>query len=441
MGQARRRKIHPLADDTAAPDITFNENRASEILSRGQIEDALMQILEGGIDAHSPASRRMLAMCHMRAKRMDQARVIIDAEHRRFPGDPLLLKMLGDWHFLVSDFTRAEHFYARALTKVGDHPDIVHDHAVAVASQGRIEDALVDFRRACALNPEKPDFKHHLAIMLVLAGQEDEGWPLMEARMGVPGVTGNFPRPEAYWKGEPLEGKTLVLRSEQGFGDTFMCLRYLEPILAQKPKKVYFYCQPEMVDFLASYAPGVEPWQNKAPPPMDFDYHVNLMSLPALYPGQYFKVPAVEPAGDGIGISWFGSPTHKADHLRTVPFERFLPMIEARKDLRWLCAQYGFFNQKPPNVEYFVERARGWKESADQFKKHLRLLISVDTASAHLAGFLGIPCWLLLPYVPDFRWGMSGEQKWYASVKLYRQEKLMSWDRVFEQVNEDIKKL
>lgn len=440
-GQARRRKIHPLVEETAAPDITFNENRAAEILSAGQIEDALMQILEGGIEPLSPAARRMLAMCHMRAKRMDKARVIIDAENRRTPGEPFLLKMLGDWHFLVSDFPKAEYFYERALEKVPDHPDITHDRAVAIASQGRIEDALVGFRKSCTLNPEKADFKHHLAIMLVLAGHEAEGWPLMEARLGVPGVTGNFPRPEAYWKGEPLEGKTIVLRSEQGFGDTFMCLRYLKPIQDMKPAKIYAYCQPEMVTFVDEYCPGVISWQNKAPPPLDFDYHINLMSLPALFPDNRYTVPAVQPTGDAIGVSWFGSPTHKADHLRTVPFERFLPLLDARSDLRWLCAQYGFFQQKPPKVEYFVERCRDWKESAQQFQKELRLLISVDTASAHLAGFLGIPCWLLLPYVPDFRWGMTGEQSWYESVRVYRQTKLMEWGDVFERVMEDLKAL
>jgi len=335
----------------------------------------------------------------------------------------------------------AENWYGRALSKIPDHPDIVHDYGVALVSQGKMELGIGEFKRACELAPTRADFWHHLSIMLVLNGKEKEGWAMMEKRLEIPGICGMYPRPEAYWKGEDLAGKTLVLRTEQGFGDTIMFMRYARLIQQQyKPKKMYAFCQPAMVSFVEHFYPYIEGWPNTAPPPMDFDYHINIMSLPNIFPGQHLREPAVMPRGNGIGMCWFGSPTHKADHLRTVGFERFMDMMDSKPGERYLCAAYGFFDQKPDNVDYFITRCRDWKETALVMREELKLMITVDTAIGHLASFLGIPTWFLLPRVPDFRWGFGGDSscKWYESARLYRQSKLFDWDGVFARVKKDL---
>ncbi len=439
MGEAKKR--HLLMDETRSVSITaINEARASEILSKGDVEDALRQILTHGIDPASAEAKRMMVMMHMRTKKMDEAKKLLDQLYIDVP-DGLTFKMLGDWHFLVNDFQKSQNWYGRALSKIPNHPDIVHDYAVATVSMGKVDQGIQDFRKACELAPTRMDFKHHLAIMLVLGGYEKEGWEMMEYRMNVPGVVGAFPRPEAYWKGENLAGKTIVLRTEQGFGDTIMFMRYASLIHDQRPKKIYAFCQPAMTRFIEHYYPYVEAWNTTVPPPQDFDYHINLMSLPNVFKDRHIIAPAVPPQGDGIAVCWFGSPTHKADHLRTVGFERFMALMDEFPKERWLCGAYGFFDNKPDNIAYFLHRAKDWLDSAQILRKEVKLVITVDTAIAHLAGFLGIPVWLLLPKVPDFRWGMHGEQKWYESIRTYRCGKVLDWDPVFERVRADLKEL
>jgi ADP-heptose:LPS heptosyltransferase len=182
---------------------------------------------------------------------------------------------------------------------------------------------------------------------------------------------------------------------------------------------------------------------------MDFDYHVNLMCFPRLCGLDVPAPQAKKERGKGVGVCWFGSPTHKADKLRSVPIERFAPLAEAIDDTL-LSLGWGFFwklennvavgDNKPDFVEYCLNERQDWLQTAE-FVKGLELVITVDTAIAHLAGFLGVECWLLLPYVPDFRWGMKGETTpWYHSMRLYRQPKLMDWDSVFERVRSDLEK-
>jgi hypothetical protein len=333
-------------------------------------------------------------------------------------------------------YEQAEDAYRKAVALSPDSPEIVHDLGVALVSQGRLEEAIEQFRKAVAMAPDRADFHHHLAIMLVLGGHLEEGWREMEWRMHCPGVTGTYPRPETYWKGEDLTGKTIVVRSEQGWGDTIMFARYI-PELTKKAARVYFYCQRAMLRWINRYYPEVIAWPNDCPPPLDFDYHINLMSFPNLFPWQYFAPPAMRRRGDGIGVCWFGSPTHKADHLRTVPIERFEPLAKAY-GRNLYCLGYGRFDNKPPYIDYLIDRCHDWADTAE-FVKNLDLVITVDTAIAHLAGFLGVETWLLLPFVPDFRWGMSGERTpWYDSVKIYRQPKLFDWDSVFARVEKDL---
>lgn len=419
----------------ATNSITISEPRIAQVLGAGDVETTLEQILDMGIHPWSQPALQMKAMLYMRKTRWKEAEAII-AQLLKMHPDHLAWKMKGDCAYLQCRYKEAEESYAKAIS-LHAAPEYVHDYGVSIISQGDMERGIIQFRRACGMLPDRADFWHHLAIMLVLDGQLKEGWEMMKWRMKVPGVTSTFPRPDDYWEGQDLTGKTLIVRAEQGWGDTIQFARYI-PGLAAKAKKVYFWCQRPMIEFLNHFFPQCETWPNDAPPPLDFDWSVNLMCFPRLMPGEYLSPPKLQAKGSGIGVNWFGSPTHKADHLRTVPIERFEPIAKAAgQNLK--CLGYGRFDNKPPYIDYFIDDCKDWKETAERVKT-LDLIITVDTAMAHLGGFLGVETWLLLPYVCDFRWGLKGETTpWYDSIKIYRQTELFGWDAVFKRVEEDLR--
>ena len=405
----------------------------------GDVEQSLRICLEQGASPFSGTSLQMRAMLDLRKGKFSEAEQLIAQAIRMKPQDHLGHKIAGDAAFMQCRYTDAERYYLKVIELQPQMHEAWHDLGVAIVSQGRVKDSLAYFQKAIDLVPDRGDYHHHLSLMLLLDGQEAAGWDRMQWRMNVPGICGSFPHPERYWKGEPLDGKTIFVRTEQGWGDTIMFAGYL-PWLAQQAKKVYVFCQRPMLEWISYYYPQVQPWPNDAPPPLDFDYHVNVMCLPRLTPwAEAYRVPRKrDEAGEGIGVNWFGSPTHKADHLRSVQIERFEKVAEAAgQNLK--CLGYGRFDNKPPYIEYLIDGCRDWCETS-RIVRDLDLIITVDTAMAHLGGYLGVETWLLLPYVPDFRWGMTGERtKWYDSVRLYRQPKLFDWDSVFERVANDLR--
>lgn len=413
------------------------EERSKQLLAHGDLEESLRLVLENGSSPFSVSSVQMRGMLALRKGKFPDADPLI-AQALALKADSTGWKMAGDSAFLQCKYAEAERCYREALKIAPDSPEITHDLGVAIVSQGKVQECLEYFQHAIDLSPDRADFHHHIAIMLILAGQDAAGWDRMQWRMGVAGITGTFPSPEKYWKGEALEGKTLVVRTEQGWGDTIMFASYL-PSLAARSKKVYFFCQRAMVSWVAHYFPMVEAWPNDAPPPLDFDYHVNIMCLPRLTLADAYSRPArLGLRGEGIGVCWFGSPTHKADHLRSVPVERFEKFSEILGS-KLLCLGYGRFATQPHFIDYVIDHCRDWLETCEVVKK-LDLVITVDTAMAHLAGFLGVETWLLLPLVCDFRWGLQDDRtKWYESVKIYRQKALFAWDEVFERVAEDLR--
>ncbi len=418
----------------------------SQYLASGDVEQTLQLVLEHGINPYSVHAVQMKGMMKMRKGLHAEAEGIINTA-LSMRSDHIGWKMRGDTAFLQQRYAEAEAHYKKALTLRPNTPEILHDLGVAVVSQGRVDECLQWFQKAIDLSPDRGDFHHHMALMLLLAGQEKAGWDRMQWRLQVPGVVGTFPYPDKYWKGEDLAGKVLAVRSEQGWGDTIMFARYF-PWLLERAAKVYFYGQRAMLPLIEKYYPKVVCWPNDAPTPVDFDYHVNLMCLPRLV-GEEVPAPAVrEGKGQGLGICWFGSATHKADHLRSVPVEMFARFADV-VDSKLYSLGYGYFwklengipigENKPDFIEYCLTDKHDWLQTAE-FVKGLDLIITVDTAIAHLGGFLGVPTWLLLPFVPDFRWGMKGETtKWYPSMKLYRQKQLMQWTEVFERVENDLR--
>lgn len=411
--------------------------QAKQYLTAGDVQNSLKIILQNGCSPYTATATQMLAMVALREGNFPEADRKIAQAMRMDRKNPLGHKMAGDSAFLQCKYEDAEKHYRAAIALKGDYHEAWHDLGVAVVSQGRPEECLQYFSKSIELQPERADYHHHFSLMLLLAGQEAAGWDRMQSRLQIPGVVGSFPWPERYWKGEPLSGKTLIVRTEQGWGDAFMFASYLQ-WLAVEAKKVYIFCQRPLIDWFRHYFPMVETWPNDAPPP-ECDYHVCIMCLPRLVPAEAYRTPKKKDfSGEGIGINWFGSPTHKADHLRSVPIERFGALAQAAGQ-KLYCLGYGRFDQKPDFVDYLIDGCRDWLETS-RIVADLDLVVTVDTAMAHLAGFLGVETWLLLPRSCDFRWGFSGERtKWYESMKLYRQPKVFDWDSVFAKVAEDLK--
>lgn len=430
--------FQPLNITKVTHTVQLSDVRAAEIMSKGDVEQTLAMLLTNGIHAASVSALQMRCMLSLRRGAFDEGTALLEQLKKVRP-DALYHKMAGDLAYLKCEYDKAYQCYDTSLKLNPGNAEVIHDRGVASASGGDIEKGLIDFRKAVDVLPMRPDFHHHLGIMALLGGHEDEGWREMKWRLQVPGIAGTYPHPERYWNGEDLSGKTLVVRTEQGWGDTIMFARYF-PTLASRAAKVYIYCQRAMLEWVRHYFPMVEAWPNDAPPPLDFDYQVAIMCLPRLFPkGEFFAPPERNTRGDGIGICWFGSPTHKADHLRTVPIERFGPLAQTYgRNLS--CLGYGRFDNKPDFVDYIIDRCHNWLDTAKIVEK-LDLIITVDTAIAHLGGFLGIETWLLLPKVCDFRWTLQGDRSpWYPSMRLYRQPKLFDWDSVFAKVNEDLAK-
>lgn len=418
----------------------------TEHLAHGEVEESFRLVLENGCSPYSVSSVQMRGMLKLRQGNNAEAEQIIKTA-LTMREDAIGWKMKGDACYLQNRYEEAEACYKKALSFRPEAPEILHDLGVSVVAQGKTTECLQYFERAIKASPNRADFHHHFALMLLLDGQIAAGWDRMQWRLQVPGVTGTFPYPDRYWKGEDLAGKTIALRAEQGWGDTIMFSRYFPWFLA-RAKKVYFYGQRALLPLIARYYPQVICWPNDAPVPTDIDYHVNIMCFPRLCGLNEPAPQARQERGKGVGVCWFGSPTHKADHLRSVPIEMFGQLAEAIDDKLYSLG-YGYFwkmengiavgDNKPDFIEYCIADKHDWLQTA-QFVEKLDLVVTVDTAIAHLAAFLGVETWLLLPYVCDFRWGMKGETTpWYPAMKLYRQPKLFDWNSVFERVADDLR--
>lgn len=305
---------------------------------------------------------------------------------------------------------------------------------------GRLAAAEAAYRRA-----ESPEARLNLALLLLLTGRFREGWPLYEARWETVQLSAerrDFAQPQ--WRGEPAAGKTLLLHAEQGFGDTIQFSRYAA-LAAERGLEVVMEVQPPLVRLLRS-TPGCARviGRGEALPP--FDLHCPMMSMPlavgpAIPPMNRIEVEGAEIPGDWrkIGLVWAGAPRRDSpeksafDRRRSLPPARLAPILA--------LSGCGFFSlQKdgviPPGLPIIdlMEGVRDFTDTAALIQS-LDLVISVDTAVAHLAASLGKPVWLLNRFDTDWRWGTAGAHSpWYPTLRIFRQSSPDDWDGVIAAV-------
>jgi hypothetical protein len=293
----------------------------------------------------------------------------------------------------------------------------------------------------------------------LLYGEMPRGWDLYESRLLAPGLTmpqRHFTHPR--WDGTPFPGKTLLLHYEQGLGDTLMFVRYARQVKALGGK-VLLAVQKPLADLVAT-CPGIDEVIPKGGPVPPFDFHFPLPSLPWLFrtdlasiPAEipYLRVPAQVPnrqalterlaLGEGrlrVGLAWKGSSAHPRDAQRSMPSACLSPLAEL-PEVTWYSFQREDDLVEPfPGILPLGHLLSTFSDTAFALNA-MDLLITVDTAVAHLSGALGVPTLLLVTNIPDWRWLMDRvDSPWYPTLHIYRQPRPGDWDDVIRQVVDDL---
>ena len=342
--------------------------------------------------------------------------------------------------------------YERALALMPSHPQILTNRGHALRRLDRPQEALGDFEAALAKAPEFPEAHFEMALAHLTLGDFKAGWSAYEWRWKTGAFADkrrSFRQPK--WLGDaPLAGKTILLHAEQGFGDTIQFIRYA-PLLLDRGARVICEVQPELVSLL-SQIDGVEIIARGETLPA-FDLHCPMLSLPlafgtelATVPGQipYLAAPADRVAhwrdrlGEGkprAGFVWSGSTAHKNDANRSIPLARFEQVLAnlpfACFSLqREICDSDREVLRRLPGLTDLGPELASFADTAAAISL-LDVVVSVDTAVAHLAGSLGKPVVILLPHAADFRWLRNAtDSPWYPTARLMRQASFGDWDSV-----------
>jgi tetratricopeptide (TPR) repeat protein len=351
--------------------------------------------------------------------------------------------------------------FLRALQLEPDNA-VAHNNLGSVLNDlGRLDEALASCRKAIEVDPQCTYAHHSLGHMLLLRGELEQGWQEFEWRwrckLKLPALS--IP----YWDGTPLQGRTILLTEEQGLGDKIQFIRYAA-LLKQQEATVVFACTARLHEVLTG-CPGIDRLVKVPGPAGPCDWFAPLLSLPRLLGTTLDTIPASIPylfplperfarwqqelsgvAGFKIGICWQGSPGNQSDRRRSVRLEQFAPLARL-SGVRLCSLQLGPGRDQLAALadRFLIMDLGGRFDSASlgdaaAVVKCLDLVITVDTAAAHLAGALGVPVWVALPYVPDWRWFLEREDSpWYPTMRLFRQSRPGDWASVFQRIAAELK--
>jgi FkbM family methyltransferase len=366
---------------------------------------------------------------------------------------------LGICLWRLGRYEEAAASYRRAIEL---EPDMAEGHnnlASVLRDQGKLEEALACYRRASEIDPDYGAPRWNQSLIWLLQEDFARGLPEYEWRW----TLDTFHRrvcPQPVWDGSPLEGKTILLTAEQGLGDAIQFIRYAPLVRERAARVVVEVHRPlrRLVKTCAGIDKIIVPGETSPP----FDTYVTLMSLPWLFGTTLENIPAdvpylaADPAlvekwrqeitsmpGFRIGIAWKGSPQNAMDRERSLPLRLFEPLA-LLPGVTLISLQKGTGNQQIAEVAdrfSVVDFGSRLDDMTGPFMdtaavmKHLDLVITCDSALAHLAGALGVPVWVALMFTPDWRWMLARtDSPWYPTMRLFRQQRPGDWENVFREM-------
>ncbi len=351
--------------------------------------------------------------------------------------------------------------YERALSLRPDYVVALKNKADLLADFLRFEEAMACYERANAAAPDDPIPIWNMALIHMVTGNFEAGWAGREIRWktGLGMAAPNFAQPQ--WLGNgSLQGKTILVFADEGIGDSFQFARYV-PMVAELGPKVVLAVEDSASQFLSRLSGVAECIPKSTAVLPSFDLHCSMSSLPWAFKTTLDTIPATVPylpvplparkkewesqlgSHDRlrVGLVWSGNPSHGNDRNRSLPLQMLANLLDV--DARFISLQK---DPRPSDKQVLggldivdlAERLSDFEETAALISC-LDIVITVDTSVAHLAGGLGCPVWILLPYRPDYRWLLGrADSPWYPTARLFRQDERRDYDRVIDRIRSEL---
>jgi len=353
----------------------------------------------------------------------------------------------------------------KALRIKPDHVDGHNNLGLNLKAVGRIHEAIRQYRKAIEINPEAAHVHLNLSLALLLIGEFSEGWREYDWRFDVDPYQADYRyRGHKIWDGRSFSGKRLLVHDDQGLGDTLQFARYL-PLVKKMGGTLILETRREILPLLAAF-PAIDELLERPPEGgsnVEFDYYIPLLSVPGRIGTRADSIPADIPylfadakkcaywqenmkrPGIMIGLVWAGNKAHVNDANRSCSLDQFGWLADFPQTVRF-SLQKDFAPEEEMQLQKMGVTNLGrllhdFSETAAVIE-NLDLVITVDTAVAHLAGAMGKTTWILLPFDPDWRW-MRGrsDSPWYPTVRLFRQSRPGDWATVVASVYGELKKI
>ena len=377
--------------------------------------------------------------------------------------------------------------YRRALVLKPNNAGVYSNMGNALREIGRLETAMASHQQAVKLSPKSTEAYYNLGLVLRDLGQTDAAlscfdraldldethvdcqWDRALTLLEMGDLKAGFEAYEWRWKldrspprtfdvpmwdGSELNGKTVLVHHEQGFGDMIQFARYL-PMIKERGGQVVVETQPELARVFGTVK-GIAKIYNRDQTPPKHDFYISMMSLARIFGTEQATIPAKVPyisAPDSnavqlppslgkikrVGIAWAGRPTHRNDRNRSAGFKHFIEIL-GLPGISVFSLQKGPASGDISNfgcdalVTNLSGRINDFADTA-AILSQLDLVITVDTALAHMAGAMGVTTWVAVPFAPDWRW-MRGKDTtpWYPSMRLFRQKRHGAWEGVFSDI-------
>lgn len=402
-------------------------------------------------------------VCHARMSRFELALADYERALKLDPDHADTHNNLGLLHLRCGRYDAASQCFERAAALDPDRVDFLISKGVGATEKRKFAEAFKSYNRALAIHPDA-NTQWNLSLLNMLTGNFAAGWAGRELRWqaNIGMVQRNFAEP--LWLGqEPIAGKTILLHADEGIGDAIQFSRYVPMVAALGARVILEVHQP--VHPLLSRLPGVSHSQPHDCPMPEFDLHCPLSSLPLAFQTRLDSIPAPIPYLPAppealqqqwesrlgphdrlrVGLVWSGGLTHTNDHNRSTTLRALSPILS-------LEATFVSVQKDPRDHDRIALSERANLIDASEHLTDfvataallscLDLVITVDTSVAHLAGALGRPVWILLPYTPDYRWLLDREDSpWYPTARLFRQDATRDYGQVVERIKSELQSL